>query len=41
MRDRRREKQRGMIDLLRLVQGKPCDLQAVVWTDGGDGQTVR
>jgi len=28
-------------ELLGLVQSKPCDLQAVVWTDGGDGQTVR
>lgn len=27
-------------ELLGLVQRKPCDLQAVVWTDGGDGQTV-
>ncbi len=27
-------------ELLGLVQRKPCDLLAVVWTDGGDGQTV-
>lgn len=40
-RHEKREKQRGKLDLLRLVQGKACNLQAVVWTDGGDGQTVR